>query len=268
MISSEQQAELRAKYNPDGSNLRRMQLHILEMLKYIDKVCRENNIKYWLSAGSCLGAVRHGGFIPWDDDVDIEMERKDYIKFYKILNSEQNDRYILHSYFNDKEYLYPFDKLRDKNSYVKESYFIDDWIKFHGCFIDIFTIEPSNSKYMHILSSKIWWHTLTVFAKIKNESLRRKFIFGGHLLNRRILYPLFAMLSKFNSNGVFRHSYGSPFPNPRFVKDFKETTLAKFEDGEFPIPKGYDHYLKSIYGDYTKIPSNIESNSHFEKIIL
>ena len=111
MISSEQQAELRAKYNPDGSNLRRMQLHILEMLKYIDKVCRENNIKYWLSAGSCLGAVRHGGFIPWDDDVDIEMERKDYIKFYKILNSEQNDRYILHSYFNDKEYLYPLGKI-------------------------------------------------------------------------------------------------------------------------------------------------------------
>ncbi len=77
MISESQQKYYREKYNPDGSRLRCLQLGMLEILKYIDKVCSENNISYWLSSGTCLGAVRHGGFIPWDDDVDIEMLRPD-----------------------------------------------------------------------------------------------------------------------------------------------------------------------------------------------
>lgn len=84
MIDFKTQEALRAKFNPDGSNLRKMQLRMLDMLKYIDKICREHNIKYWLSSGTCLGAVRHGGFIPWDDDCDIELLRKDYKKLIKI----------------------------------------------------------------------------------------------------------------------------------------------------------------------------------------
>ena len=71
MIDQEIQAKLREKFNPDGSMLRKQQLRMLEILLYIDKVCKENNINYWLSSGTLLGAVRHGGFIPWDDDLDI-----------------------------------------------------------------------------------------------------------------------------------------------------------------------------------------------------
>jgi len=70
--------ELREKYNPDGSELRHAQLRMLEMLSFLDKVCTENKITYWIDDGTLLGAVRHGGFIPWDDDVDVAMPLDDY----------------------------------------------------------------------------------------------------------------------------------------------------------------------------------------------
>ena len=69
MITDTLQNELRERYNPDGSILRKQQLRMLEMLQYIDFVCKKHNIRYWLCSGTLLGAVRHGGFIPWDDDV-------------------------------------------------------------------------------------------------------------------------------------------------------------------------------------------------------
>ena len=72
---------LRCQYNPDGSLLRELQLRMLEILKCVDSICEKHNIRYWLSSGTLLGAVRHGGFIPWDDDIDILMPREDYEKF-------------------------------------------------------------------------------------------------------------------------------------------------------------------------------------------
>ena len=73
--TGETQGELRAKYNPDGSILRRAQLRMLDMLLYLDKVCKEQQIPYCLDSGNVLGAVRHGGFIPWDDDMDVLLTR-------------------------------------------------------------------------------------------------------------------------------------------------------------------------------------------------
>ncbi|MBD5280217.1 MAG: hypothetical protein HDS35_06710 [Bacteroides sp.] len=78
MIDPKLQAELRAKYNPEGSDLRKAQLRMLSLLIFLDKVCKDNNLEYWLDSGTLIGAARHGGFIPWDDDCDIEMMEKDY----------------------------------------------------------------------------------------------------------------------------------------------------------------------------------------------
>ena len=88
MITDTLQYELRERYNPNGSTLRRQQLRMFEMLQYIDTVCKNHGIRYWLCSGTLLGAVRHGGFIPWDDDVDIEMLREDYRKFVKVMATE------------------------------------------------------------------------------------------------------------------------------------------------------------------------------------
>ena len=79
MIPRDIQEQFKKQYNPEGSILRRAQYRMLEMLSFIDDVCVKNNIKYWIDSGTLLGARRHGGFIPWDDDVDICMPREDYV---------------------------------------------------------------------------------------------------------------------------------------------------------------------------------------------
>ena len=84
MIDSRLNKELKERFSPVGSDLQKHQSKLLEILIYIDLICRDNQIDYWLSSGTALGAVRHGGFIPWDDDVDIEMTYKDYKRFEKI----------------------------------------------------------------------------------------------------------------------------------------------------------------------------------------
>ena len=81
------QDELRARFNPDGSLLRRQQLRMLDILLEVDKICKKHDIRYWLSSGTLIGAMRHDGFIPWDDDLDIEMLRSDYVRLMKVLPS-------------------------------------------------------------------------------------------------------------------------------------------------------------------------------------
>ena len=141
MIDSQLQQELRERFNPDGSMLRKQQLRMLEILLYIDKVCKENNINYWLSSGTLLGAVRHGGFIPWDDDLDIEMMREDYDRFQKVFSN--NEDYVLQTYKSDKNYLLPFAKVRDLHSELDE---LGNNVsfKYKGCFVDIFIFSNKN----------------------------------------------------------------------------------------------------------------------------
>ncbi|HBA13371.1 MAG TPA: LicD family protein, partial [Bacteroidales bacterium] len=98
MIESKIQSELNKKYNPEGSPLRNQQLHVLDILVLFDKICRENGIDYWLHGGTLLGAVRHGGFIPWDDDVDVCIKAVDYRKFRKVFLRNLPKRYRLVDY--------------------------------------------------------------------------------------------------------------------------------------------------------------------------
>ena len=80
--------ELKARFNPEGSPLRLQQLRMKEMLKVLDGICRKHDIPYWIASGTLLGCMRHGGFIPWDDDLDVEMLRSDYKRLLRILPSE------------------------------------------------------------------------------------------------------------------------------------------------------------------------------------
>lgn len=96
--------ELKEKYNPDGSVTYKMQQRMLDLLKVIDAICRKHNMQYWLSGGTMLGAIRHQGFIPWDDDLDIEMFRPDFENLMRILPSELPDSIRLQWHTTDKNY--------------------------------------------------------------------------------------------------------------------------------------------------------------------
>lgn len=102
--TGETDVELKVLYNPEGSNLRKGQLIMLDMLQFIDAVCKKHNIEYRIDAGNVLGAVRHGGFIPWDDDMDIALTRKEYFKLIKALKKEKHERYVVQSHKSDANF--------------------------------------------------------------------------------------------------------------------------------------------------------------------
>ena len=114
--TGETDESLRQEYNPEGSMMRELQYRMLDMLLYLDDVCKKLNIQYYLDGGTCLGAVRHGGFIPWDDDMDVVIDVKDYKRLCDYLLEHPHPQYILHNRQTDDNYYVGWAKLRDLQS--------------------------------------------------------------------------------------------------------------------------------------------------------
>lgn len=252
LLDTKLQTELRERFNPDGSLLRQHQLRILEILKFFDKVCKENNVPYWLSAGTCLGAVRHGGFIPWDDDVDVEILREDWPRLEKALLAQTE--YDLQTRETDPDYFLPFAKLRDKHSYMEEV-MVDRPYKYNGVFIDIFQLEPT----LYWVSWLAYWVKVCLRKIFRSRSTYRfamKFYFGFFIPSLRLICRLFC-----NGN-ILRHVIGFFFYKKiRRREQLFPLAEIKFEDYLFPIPHDVDGYLRLLYGDdYMTLPdiSNIK----------
>lgn len=245
MIDEKLQAQLRAKYNPDGSLLRQHQLRMVEMLKYFDDLCQKHGIKYWLSSGNCLGLVRHGGFIPWDDDMDVEMLREDYLKLEKVF--EETDNYVLQTWKNDKGYFLSFAKMRDKRSFLDEGALYDDLYDYRGVYIDVFSLEKSN-KFIHTICAK-------VYLRILYKS-HKKIYFQSVKYMGRVFLSVCRLIFSIFPKKKLRHTYGCIWhSNIRDTKDIFPLKRVCFEGIQTNIPYNVDDYLKKIYGDYMQIPS-------------
>lgn len=152
MIDPQLQTALRLKYNPDGSPLRELQMHQLEILKAVDAICRRHNLRYWLEGGTLLGAARHGGFIPWDDDIDIDMPLEDLNRFCKIAAEELPYGMVVHTHQSDPNYYVPIVKVRDTHSKeYEQTDHLDARYRYRGPFIDIFPVEPTIHTLSYIL---------------------------------------------------------------------------------------------------------------------
>lgn len=269
MIDSKLQARLRERFNPDGSDLRRAQLRMLEMLKYIDRICSENSLKYWLSSGTCLGAVRHGGFIPWDDDVDIEMPRTDYKRFIKIVNS-RNDDFKVQYGGNDPDFDFPFAKLRDLKSITHED--ANKSTIFKGLFIDIFIMDYGTkfSRHLagHLYARLVYPYSQMVLPSGMSYSRRKKLFHDvNHFLLKSILYPALRLIEKpFINRNKLRHELGICFFMPRNIHDIFPLKKIPFENTMVYAPGNADSYLAGIYGDYMRLPDIESIHPHYSKV--
>ncbi len=247
---------LRAKYNPDGSKLRADQLEMLRMLKIFAKICKEHNIKWWLSSGTLLGAARHQGFIPWDDDLDVTMLYQDYKRLDRVLRNMQDEEFVLHSMYTDIDYVYAFAKFRKRKGEVEGGHRRGKFYKWRGHFIDIFTIEKTN--YFSARASSVICNNLQhLTSYVRWAWLRRPLIFIIKVLCYAIIIPLLRLIGLINPKGEYHYLLGTGFSRSTFfVKDIFPLSTARFEDEEFPVPHNMDAYLTRVYGDWRKLPTD------------
>ena len=255
-------------FNPEGSVLRLHQMRMLAILEFIDEVCRKHQINYWLSSGTLLGAVRHGGFIPWDDDLDIEMLKSDYDKLMKVLPVELPDGLVLQTSHTDKNYVAPYSKIRETNSIISEVNNIGTNYKYSGIYIDIFYLEPMSYK-LSWFASKLHGYMYGL-SKVKNDrlglkqGLMRSLLFSLNYL----LYPLLRIINKFFPSKEFRLALGSGFMGARITEDIFPLTEIVFEGKRFKCPSNCDSYLARLYGNYMKLPDLTRLNNHINEINL
>lgn len=269
ILTEEQQKALRTKYNPDGSLLRQHQLELLDMLKVLAEICQENNITWWLSSGTLLGAMRHQGFVPWDDDVDIVMFRKDYRKLEKVLMKMQSDTFVLHSMKTDIEYVKCFAKFRKREGKEVSKDRRRNWYRWAGTFIDIFVIEK-NSFLAAKLAGDIYNNVEHLTAYLKIKWLRRVLIRVIQVLCLGIINTLLYIVGLFNPKGEYHYILGMGWARSTyFKKDILPLKTAKFEDTEFPVPNNADAYLRGIYGDWRRLPNDlqIKRNIHLNEYV-
>ena len=253
--------ELKAKYNPEGSLLRQAQSRMLEMLHFLNGVCKENNIKFCLEAGNVLGSVRHGGFIPWDDDVDVIMERKDYNRFIECMKKVHHPQFVLQTRQTDDGYYGTWVVLRDlKSEYIQDTV-IHNLRRYRGLQIDIFPIQRGPIGLLCTLSR------LAIGFQNKYLLGHNRLLVGTYsILMNDVLFPVFRMLSSaFGDKRYFTYEYGH-YHFPKFAySDVFPTTDLVFEGETVPGPCHIDNYLRSLYGDYMKLPPVNKRSWHHAK---
>ena len=250
MIDKVIQDELRAQYNPDGSSIRNIQLVSLEVLKEIDRICLKNDIKYILSSGTLLGAVRHRGFIPWDDDVDIEMLKEDYDKFLSVLDNDLSEDFVVHSYANDPYFIHPFIKIREKKCEVFGTHPISRKYNKRGCFVDVFPIQEIS--HISFIISRFLFRKL-LWSPLRKYNLGLNYI---TCVRRVLIETIFPILTKLTSRSKksYHHIMGSTFKKTRKLEYFTHIKRIKFENEYFNAPEDSHGYLTDLYGNYMELP--------------
>lgn len=251
---------LRERYSPEGSLLRQYQNKMVEEIMFIDKICKEHNITYFLSGGSALGAVRHGGFIPWDDDLDIALFKDDFKKLVKLLESLDDEKYVLHSQRNDFNYIFPFPKFREKqgNTYGNNPKPPRGLYRYKGVGVDIFCVDKDSYK-TSIVTTKLKWRLVGWMYRIKNGKIR-KIVTKINWGIWRILVPICRMFFNITrEDGEYRFAAGQGFSNQRLdLKDILPVREVEFEGCLLPVPNNYDTYLTSAYGNWRELPKEVQ----------
>lgn len=256
----------------------------LKELLYIKEICDKNNIDYFLTSGTLLGAVKYKGYISWDDDIDIGLKRKDYLKLIDILIKDNNPNYKVLSIYNTKDYYYSFAKLVCTKTKLIEN---AKRIKEMGVYIDIFPFDYYNEDYEKYLKRIKFFKNITIKRyRIKNpieKSLNKEpkskakfikikgFIYSIiDILTRPLGYKFWVKkydkLLSINKTGKYITRGNKCYPKfeAKLFEEFKE---YEFEGYKFKSIKDADQYLKTIYGNYKKdLPKEKQRSHHQIKV--
>ena len=255
-MNSDQTQILREKYNPDGSALRRDQLELLRMLQFVAEICRDNGIRWWLSSGTLLGAARHKGFIPWDDDMDIVMLREDYDRFEKLMLSRDDDEFVYHCMKSDVEYVNVFGKFRKRSGRVHVASRRYRYYKWAGIGLDVFAIEKTNF-FSAFVSKLLYQEIQHLTSYIGCSWIRKPLIRTIEVVHFGIVNPVLRLIGKINPRQEYHYVLGTGWPKHTFyMTDTFPLSETEFEGNMFPVPKDMDAYLSNVYGDWRKIPSH------------
>lgn len=258
--------------------LDKVQQILLGYLLEIDRICKKHNIKYFLAGGTLLGAIRHHGFIPWDDDADVMMLREDYDHFLEVVQQELPDNIFLQLPETEKGNYNPFTKLRINNTMFATE-FTGHFMNMHnGIFFDVLSHDRTGrkkwSQKLHLMVTMLT--RSVVFNKWGNTDVKGG---GRHLVICKIvskakyLVPMrFAVWAQNKSLTFFRgkdtgylyDGMGRNLKRGSFPAAWlDEAVYVDFEGYQFPVPKEYDKYLTYLYGDYMQmIPVSQRRTSH------
>ena len=247
--------------------LRKAQLIMLDMLIEFDALCKKHQLQYWLDSGTLLGAVRHQGFIPWDDDIDLSMPIEDYNKFLNIATSELSNDIFFQTSETDKDFKFDYIKLRSNKASIVEFHEKDKQVTYHqGVFVDIFpmlTIENTHA------NKKQYDSTLEEIRNVSSVSLHTP---NGkdEPAKRKNLIASLKQKHQGWGNDKAKIIYGGEMPDVAAWFDVSEVlplTTIEFEGLSFPAPNNPSHYLDAIYSfDYRQLPPENKRIIHAHSI--
>lgn len=253
-----------------------LQKHELGMLCHIKEIFLKNNIKFYLACGTALGCVRHGGYIPWDDDIDIYIYGSDYERVKSIFLSQETGNLQFQDYSTVKGYPYTFPKIVDTSTELIEKSLSHLSYKC-GVYIDIFPIFGISENFF----------VRNIFEAIRyfRYCILKAYYFKYHSLHMKLLNTLCRLLTNPNNiqNKLFQ-TYTKEFNNSKFLIDpgtfgknallckeyFSDSIFMPFEGNNMPMPNMFHEYLQDYYGDYLKLPSENEqvSRHHIDYLFI
>lgn len=249
----------------ETDNVRQVQNKILDIMKYIDHLCRQHGIIYYIMGGTALGAVRHGGFIPWDDDLDIFMTPAEYTKFKKFFDANKNEQFVLQEWRTTPDYL-EYAKVRMNGTTFIEKAFQNRKDMHQGIYVDIMILHkvPDNRMIQKLVYYESKFVTLYALSqrnwkpKTKGQAIALKFL--KILPSKLITKCCYKRIYKYDGmKSGFKYCYWitpAKFKNGLFDPSFfSDPVDVSFEDTVLLGSAKIKEYLEYRYGDYMQLPS-------------
>ena len=251
-----------------------------KILKEFIRVCKENNLQYYLVGGTCLGAVRHKGFIPWDDDIDVAMPRKDFEKFV-TLQDKFKEKYFIQTYKTDKNFIYNYAKVRDSSTTYIENFYACHQFN-HGVWSDVLPLDGMSyvdmpAKKLAKKVNHLWFDTYLMYLPSLKRKLRLKTLWKDIPLNIVAYLFFFLNVGHYRNKLIDKRNKKIDYDKAYLVGNicgtnpkkeamprviFEEGTVGEFEGIEVILPKDYDKYLTLLFKDYMKLPPEDKRYGH------